>query len=168
MITSWLKLFVRSLSRGGLRHTLRRIPICLERQRSLRRFDDRYHTRTSEVRPIDPEEATGESVRHSSTHMPTPEEHFEAMMAALPVSPGELVFVDVGSGSGRVVLYASLLGFKHVIGIEFSRRLHEAAVQNVEIFRRAQPSMLPVELVCADALTWELPREDTLLYFHQP
>ncbi len=168
MITSWPRLFLRSLAVGGWRQTLRKIPEFLGRQRSLRRFDRRYNTRTSDVRPIDLEEVIGGDARHSSTHMPTPQEHFDQMVASLPVSRDELVFVDVGSGMGRVVLYASTLGFKRVIGVEFSRRLHEVAVRNVQVFRRAHPEMLPVELVCADALTLELPRQDTLLYFHQP
>lgn len=168
MITSWPKLLQRSLARGGWRQTLRKIPEYLRRQRSLRRFDQRYHTRTSDVRPIDPEEVDGEGARHASTHMPTPQDHFDRMIASLPACPEELVFVDVGSGLGRVVLYASTMRFKRVIGLEFSRRLHEAALRNVEIFRRAHPEMLPVELVCADALTQEFPREDTLLFFHQP
>ena len=168
MITSWPALFLRAVSRGGLWHALGRIPVYLERQWSLRRFDRRYHTRTIDVRVIDPTEVVGEGARHSSTHMAMPQEHFDRMMAFLPASPQDLVFVDVGSGLGRVVLYAAILPFKRVIGIEFSRRLHEQALRNVEIFRRAHPEMLPVELTCADAVSHELPREDTLLFLHQP
>jgi len=168
MIASWFRLFVRSLGARGFWRTLREIPEFVRRQRDLSRFDRRHHTRTSDIRHIGPEEVVGDGARHSSTHMPTPQEHFDRMMASLPGSPRDPVFVDVGSGMGRVVLYASAMGFERVIGVEHSRRLHEAAVRNVEVFRHENPEMRPVELVCADALTLELPREDTLLYFHQP
>jgi SAM-dependent methyltransferase len=168
LIATWLKLVGRSIRRGGVRQALRDAPNYVRRQWRLRQFDRRHHTRTSDVRPIDEGEIVGTSAKHASTHLATPQEPFDRMMEALPASPRDLVFVDVGSGLGRVVLYASMLDFKRVIGIEFSRLLHEAALRNVEIFRRNNPGIRPIELVCADALTYELPAEDSLLFFAQP
>jgi len=168
MITSWPQLFLRSIARVGWRQTLRKIPVFLRRQRSLSAFDRRYGTRTSDVRPIHSDEVIGDGARRASTHMPTPQEHFDRMIAELPASPEGLVFVDIGSGMGRVVLYSSTLRFKRVIGVEFSHRLHESSVHNVEVFRRAQPDAGHVELVCADAQAYELPREDAVVFFHQP
>jgi len=168
VLGTWFNLFARSLDRDGVGPTIRKLPRYLTRQWSLRRFDRIHGTRTSDVRPIGSEEAVGMSARSSSTHMPTPQVHFDRMMEALPASPRDLVFIDIGSGLGRAVLYASQLPFRKVTGIEFSRPLHEAALRNVEIFRRKHPEIRPIELVCADALTCELPREDALLYFHQP
>jgi hypothetical protein len=168
MIRTSIDLVSRSVRRHGFARTLTRIPFFLGRQWRLGRFDRRYGTNTTEVRVIDQDEVIGDGAGHSSTHMPTPQDHFDRALEALPAPPRDLVFIDIGSGMGRAVLYASLLPFKRVIGIEFSRTLHEVAVKNVEIFRRKNPGMCPVELVCADALAYELPREDTLLFFHQP
>ena len=39
-------------------------------------------------------------------------------------------FIDFGSGKGRCLLMAGILGFKNVIGIEFAKDLCEWAKRN--------------------------------------
>jgi tRNA G46 methylase TrmB len=42
------------------------------------------------------------------------------------------VFVDVGSGMGRVVLQAARYSFRKVIGVEISETLHGIAWENID------------------------------------
>jgi tRNA1(Val) A37 N6-methylase TrmN6 len=78
------------------------------------------------------------------------------------VSPHD-VFVDVGSGMGRVVLLAAMsYPFQRVLGVEISGRLHEVALRNLDMSNaRLQ---CPVDLIQADALDAELPDDVTVVF----
>ena len=78
------------------------------------------------------------------------------------------VFIDFGSGKGRVVYMAALYyPFKRVIGVEISSALNDIARTNVERNRRRLRSK-QVELVTSDALLYEVPRDLTIAYFFCP
>jgi SAM-dependent methyltransferase len=78
------------------------------------------------------------------------------------------VFVDVGSGKGRVVVQAAVhYPFKRVIGVELVEDFTEIARKNVER-NRARLRAGDVELVTADALRWELPDDLTIVYMYNP
>ena len=56
-------------------------------------------------------------------------EAVERILAVTGAAPGE-VFYDLGSGTGKMVVYAAFLApFKKVVGIELLPELHEAAVE---------------------------------------
>jgi hypothetical protein len=75
------------------------------------------------------------------------------------------VLVDLGSGSGRVVLLsATLFRCRKAIGVERDTRLHGLAKQNLRDWR---PSLrTAVEFVNADALTWALPPDANVCFFY--
>lgn len=79
----------------------------------------------------------------------------------------EDVFVDFGSGKGRVVIQAARLPFGRVVGVELAPELTEMARANVEAMR---PSLAcqEVELVTADATEYEVPDDMTIAYLHNP
>ena len=58
-------------------------------------------------------------------------EMFRQIMRHVSLSAGEDVFVDYGSGKGRVVIMAAESPFRKVIGVEFSAQLHAIAKENV-------------------------------------
>ena len=70
------------------------------------------------------------------------------------------VFVDLGSGMGRVVLQAATYRFRKVIGVEISEALHRIAQENIE--RSRQRLRCPdIELVHADVLEYKFPDDVT-------
>lgn len=77
------------------------------------------------------------------------------------------VFLDMGSGKGRVVLQAAQYPIKRVIGIELSEELHEVAVQNVER-SRGKVQCKDIELVKTDVLAYDVPDDVTIVYFFNP
>ena len=79
----------------------------------------------------------------------------------------EDVFVDYGSGMGRVLVFAARHPFKRVIGVEHSEELNERARENIE---RNRPRLRcqDVELVTADAREWPVPDDVTVAYFFAP
>jgi predicted RNA methylase len=89
---------------------------------------------------------------------------------ALPrrsVRPGD-VFVDFGSGMGRVVFQAALwYPFRRVIGVELAARLHRIAQDNIDR-NRARLRCRDVRLVRADVLDYVVPDDVTVVFFDNP
>ena len=80
----------------------------------------------------------------------------------------EDVFIDFGSGLGRVVYQAALrYPFKRVIGVELSEELDEIARLNIER-NRERLRCRDVQLVQADALEYESPDDVTVAFFFNP
>ena len=109
------------------------------------------------------------NTRHGGyDYEPSPSALFRDVLASLDIDVHETVFVDYGSGAGRVVLLASQLPFKAVVGIEVLPRLHACAQANVAALQATGTSRAPIRLICGDAATFELPLEPLLLYFFNP
>jgi hypothetical protein len=78
------------------------------------------------------------------------------------------VFVDFGSGLGRVVFQAALwYPFKRVEGVELSEDLHETAVRNIER-NRSRLRCRQVDLKRSDVLDYEIPSDVTVAFFANP
>jgi SAM-dependent methyltransferase len=77
-------------------------------------------------------------------------------------------FVDFGSGKGRVVLLAAEYPFKKVTGVELSRSLHETAQANLQSCVRSRRLCCEVECLNIDALDYEFPDANLVLYFFNP
>jgi SAM-dependent methyltransferase len=77
------------------------------------------------------------------------------------------VFIDLGSGKGRVLLQAARYPFKRVIGVEISKSLNEIARKNVE---RSMPRLVckNIELVTADLAEYEVPDDVTVAFVYNP
>ena len=73
------------------------------------------------------------------------------------------LFVDYGSGKGAALIHAKKLGFKKAIGVEFAKELHEQAQSNIE-----KLNLKEVESIYADATTYTLPNNISLIYFFNP
>jgi SAM-dependent methyltransferase len=85
----------------------------------------------------------------------------------LTIEPDRDVFLDFGSGLGRVVIVAATFPFRKVSGVELSPQLTDLARENV---RRARPRLKcpDVHLVTADAASYLVPPEVTVISFYNP
>jgi SAM-dependent methyltransferase len=77
------------------------------------------------------------------------------------------VFVDLGSGMGRVLFMAARRPFARVIGVERSARLNEVARRVVDRNRHRLACQV-VELLTVDAAAWEVPDDLTVVYLYCP
>ncbi len=80
-------------------------------------------------------------------------------------SPVKDVFLDYGSGMGRVVLRAAMLPFKRVIGVQLFSELTELAKQNQA---GARSIRAPIELVTADATQYRVPDDVSIIHLFNP
>jgi predicted RNA methylase len=76
------------------------------------------------------------------------------------------VFLDLGSGMGRVLLQAARYPFGRVIGVEISEELNRIARRAIE----ASPDLgcRDIELVTADVLDYEIPTSVSVVYMFNP
>ena len=77
------------------------------------------------------------------------------------------VFVDFGSGKGRVVYQAARYPFARVIGVEVAEEMNRIARANLEHGKR-KLACREVELVTCDAADYEIPDDMTYAYFYNP
>jgi SAM-dependent methyltransferase len=89
------------------------------------------------------------------------------IFAAVPWRGGDDVFVDFGSGLGRVLVYAALRPMKRVIGVEYSAALNGAARRNLAN-ARGHLRCDNIEIVEADAASYAIPDDATVLFFGNP
>jgi len=73
------------------------------------------------------------------------------------------VFIDIGSGKGRVVLQAARFRFRRVIGLERSERLTEIARANLDRNSR-RLTCQHVELLTADIRDFEMPDDVSVVF----
>ncbi|MFF5210359.1 methyltransferase domain-containing protein [Streptosporangium sp. NPDC000396] len=149
---------------GGLLEGLRRSYKWLRRTTGQLLFERRYGVRTAEVVSLDELGLVHEErVYYSAANWRT-------LRRTLPRRDvGEHdVFIDLGSGMGRMVLEAaSQYPFKKVIGVELSERLTDIARKNIT-GTRLRLRCKDIDLVRSDVLEYEIPDDVTVVFLNNP
>jgi hypothetical protein len=88
------------------------------------------------------------------------------LLRKIGIGPDD-VFIDVGSGKGRMVFQAAKFPFKRVIGVELAEELTEVARYNIE-HNRSMLACEDVELVTSDAVEYRFPDDVTIAFLYCP
>ena len=130
-------------------------------------FDLRYGTDTR--RWVDAQEldTDSENKAHAVHYQATKARPFLKLLRSLGL-PKDSVFVDFGSGKGRVLLLAAHHGFKRVVGVEFSPQLCALARSNIAAFSKVAPLGSPIEVIEADATRFEIGADLNVFYLYNP
>lgn len=96
-------------------------------------------------------------------YQPTRVRHFRILMKELALPP-QSVLVDFGCGMGRAILAATSFDFRHIVGVEYSPELCEIARRNLTTFRRKTGRGSNVEIVEADAATYNIRADQNVFY----
>jgi hypothetical protein len=152
-----------SVRQSLFRH-LRSPYVRAQRAASTALFDRRYGVDTEGV--IQPAEM-GIFDENSTRYAPA---RLTSLRRILP--PSEVderdVFLDFGSGKGRVVLQAAMnYPFTRVYGVELAGQLHATAMQNLAA-SRDRLRCRDVRLVNANAMEFEIPDEVTIAFLYNP
>jgi len=105
---------------------------------------------------------------YGTRYRPTPAAMVHEMLAALPIRYEEFTFIDFGSGKGKVLLLASDLPFKAIIGLEFSEHLHQVAQRNLASYRNKTQACRRIDCVLIDATLYDIPLGPSVCYFFNP
>ena len=101
-------------------------------------------------------------------YQPTSPEMFDRILHSYPLPYEECIFIDCGSGKGRVLLLASELPFRRIIGVEFASDLTDIAQANIRGYNSPTQKCKQLEAVCADATIYPFPALPTVLYMANP
>jgi len=99
---------------------------------------------------------------------PTPADVFQEMISKLPFDPRDFIFVDFGSGKGKVLMLAAKYPFLSVVGVELWEDLHRIALDNLESFRTRADCAAELTTLRMDAADFPLPDAPLVLYFFNP
>lgn len=168
-ILLFLKWLFRSVSKRGLVRT------CKVGSSALMdlSFDLWHGTETTKWVWVEDLGANSEHDANATGHRASKARPLRKLINRLDV-PRECVFIDLGSGMGRALLLAVQLGFKTVVGVEFSPKLCAIARQNVKIFTQSDALSGQVtvtsriEVIQADVARFEIPAERCIFYAFNP
>jgi SAM-dependent methyltransferase len=151
------------ISKAAVRYRARNVYISIRRTFGVLFVDRRRGLDTTrELNLQDVGLAHPERVRYE----PTGWIDLKRTFRACPVEPGD-VFLDYGSGKGRVLLAAARKPFARVVGVEISSELCDVARVNLET-ERDQRRCGAVEVVAADVTEWDVPDDVTVIFMHNP
>lgn len=127
-------------------------------------FERRYGVHTEEVIPL---EQLGLADAERMHYRATGWLILRLVLPRRQVSDRD-VFVDFGSGMGRVVLQAAMMyPFRRVVGVEISESLTEFARANLAR-NRSRLRCIDVSLVDADVLDFDIPDDMTVAFLYNP
>jgi predicted RNA methylase len=152
-----------SLTERGLKRSL-------ETARSLFEdvfFDLRYGTDTRKRVRLTELATIGEKPPDASPYFPTRGRAFKALLRHFDVPP-ESVFVDLGSGKGKILLLACDFGFSKVVGVEFSRSLCTIAHRNVARYFNKRRTPCNIDIVCGDVANYAIRRDENVFFLFHP
>jgi len=129
-------------------------------------FDRRFVVDTAAPRSLSDLDIPPELSRHASPYQATMSA--QDCIAALNIEYRNYIFIDYGSGKGRVLLQATEFPFRQIIGVECSKQLTDIARRNFAIYRNAAQRCHDIQLVEGDAGAYEPPAAPTVFFLYNP
>ncbi|MGI4866479.1 MAG: class I SAM-dependent methyltransferase [Janthinobacterium lividum] len=145
----------------GWRFSPQRLLLRRQDARDDREFDERYGIDSAPAF-VDLADVQGDNFDGRYFYLATTVAKFRRMLARLKVKHEDFTFIDLGSGKGRTVLLAGERPFKRVIGVEYSRVLHEIAQQNIEKYPLKKAGSF--EAVLSDVMAYDFPPGPLVVY----
>ena len=162
MMNIWSRM-VESITERGLKRTMQSTLNVLEDHL----FDIRYGTdtvRRVSVRALD---INSENKGEAKDYIPTRGRAFRKLLDKLSFPSGS-VFVDLGSGKGKLLLVASQYEFRRVVGVEFSAELCEIAKWNKSNYHRKKRVNADIEIVNADVVGYDINDDENVFFLFNP
>jgi len=132
-------------------------------------FDQKYGAETGGYRDIRSLDViTLPAARYAGRYEPSSAGLVHSQIEKLQIDLERFTFIDFGSGKGRALLIAAGFPFKEVVGVEFSRELHEIAKRNIARIPPEYSRARALRAIHGDAATFELPKSDLVCYFYNP
>jgi SAM-dependent methyltransferase len=132
-------------------------------------FDEEFGTDTGGIREIRSLDVLAlPAARYAVRYGPSGVQGVRSALDKLPIDYTRFTFIDYGSGKGRVLFLAAGFPFEEVIGIEFSRELHETALRNLARLTPEITRCGKVSSIHADAALFEPPKSNLVCYFYNP
>lgn len=143
-------------------------PAELRAKREEARFDRQFGIKTRRVREMGDLDVPIGLARHGVRYQPSDVDCVTEMIGSLDIDFSRFVFVDYGSGKGRVLCLASNYPFQRILGVEFSLELHQIAKTNIASYNNPAQRCTQVSSVCGNASHFVPPEYPLVCYFYNP
>ncbi len=140
----------------------------LSRMLDLRRYDREHGVDTAGLIELDRLDIESPGKEHGTRYSGAAPWQFKEGLDQIPIDHGDYTFIDIGSGKGSALFQASDYPFKAIIGVEFARALHEAALRNIATFRSRTQRCRNLTAICEDAASYRYPAGPWVLFFNSP
>lgn len=148
----------------GLRRWARRAPIDPAGQV----LDEALGIETAKIVELSEMELGPRHLAEANRYQPSAVELVRRSIEDCRIDHSEFVFIDYGSGKGRVLLLAAQFPFRAIIGVEFSPELHQAAQRNIAAAIDKLTGCRALRAVLGDAADFEPPTAPLVCYFNNP
>lgn len=131
--------------------------------------EKKYGINTTGADELKSLEKKGIDIEHATIYMPVSYDLLEEVLEAannLSIKPGTH-FLDIGCGKGRALCVAAYYGFTKLTGIDFSKKLADAAAANLELTRQKLPAV-HYTIYNNDAFYFEIPDDVTCIFLFNP
>jgi hypothetical protein len=143
-------------------------PDILSRMFDLGEYDREHNVETVGLIEMDQLEFDSPNKAHGVRYGAVTPWKFQETLELIPVDHRQYTFVDLGSGKGAALLYASDYPFAKIIGVEFAPSLHAVALRNLERFHSKTQKCTDLTAIFQDAATYEFPAGPLILFFNIP
>jgi SAM-dependent methyltransferase len=111
-----------------------------------------------------------ESIKENSTeYFPTPYYVMHEISKKIKEDLKDAVFIDFGSGAGRVLSFILKFKPKKIIGIELSKKLCQISNDNLENqIKKSKDIITKWEIININATNYEIPLESNIFFFYDP
>jgi len=140
----------------------------LSRMLDLRRYDREHGVETAGLIETENLNVESDSKTHGTRYGGATPWLMKQTLERIPVDFRDYTFIDVGSGKGAALFQASDFPFKQIIGVEYARELHEAAVRNLASFRSKTRLCHDIKVLCEDGGDYRFPEGPWVLLFNSP
>jgi SAM-dependent methyltransferase len=110
----------------------------------------------------------GVDVSHFEDYEASPTRMIDGALDAIPFPIERATFVDLGCGKGRTLFLAARRTFARAVGVEIMPDLAAIARENLARLDRTLLPCADIEIVQAEATTYEFPPGDLVVYMYNP
>ncbi|RKZ50167.1 MAG: hypothetical protein DRR16_10975 [Candidatus Parabeggiatoa sp. nov. 3] len=106
--------------------------------------------------------------KYSEGYAPISIREFRSVMSSLPFNLRDHVFVDLGSGYGRAMMYAASYQFQKIIGVEYVEIFNKKAVENTNTYSKVSGLKISFQHLCIDVTKFKWPLQETVVFMYNP
>jgi SAM-dependent methyltransferase len=131
--------------------------------------EKKYRINTTGADELEALEDIGIDTTHANIYMPISYDLLEVIFEQLQLLPNKPTqhFLDIGCGKGRALCVAAHYRFTEVTGVDFSKKLIDAAEKNLALTKKNIPA-LDYELYNNDAFYFEIPADTDCIFLFNP
>lgn len=131
-------------------------------------FDLKYNTKTAGYIELDSLEIANANKEHGCPYQASNYYLLKIFFEKFKDKVHNSIFLDFGSGKGRVLFLSTLYGAKKAIGVEFSKELVEICHENIENFQKKSKTRNELKVLHQDASEYVDIKDVDIFFFYNP